>query len=175
MLTRLMKKLRGDVELGGWTEPILVTPIGWVRSPVKRPRIGGWESITSTIIIRDDLAPALSGLEAYSHIAVITWMHQVTDEARALLRIHPRGDASTPIQGVYATRTQNRPNPIGVAVVPLLRMAGQQLMVRGLDAIHGTPVVDIKPYIPFADCVPDARLPAWTRAAGLGYWLGPTH
>ncbi|MFQ5878726.1 MAG: TrmO family methyltransferase [Dehalococcoidia bacterium] len=96
------------------------------------------------------------------------------DDARTSLHIHRRGDPSNPLQGVFATRTQNRPNPLGLAVVPLLRRRGNRLRVRGLDAIHGTPVLDIKPYVPYYDCVPDARLPEWTRARGREYWLGRT-
>ena len=62
---------------------------------------------------------------------------------------------------MLALRTHHRPNPIGVSVVPLLRMEGTRLHVRGLDAVDGTPVLDIKPYVPFYDCVPTARLPGW--------------
>jgi tRNA-Thr(GGU) m(6)t(6)A37 methyltransferase TsaA len=71
------------------------------------------------------------------------------------------GDPALPLLGIFATRTQLRPNPIGVSVVPLLARKGNVLRVRGLDAIDGTPVLDVKPYIPHYDSVPQATIPAW--------------
>ena len=85
------------------------------------------------------------------------------DEQRTTGRIHPRGDPQYPLQGVLATRSQRRPNAIGVAVVPLLRRRRNVLRVRGLDAIDGTPLLDIKPYIPHYDSVADARVPDWVK------------
>jgi tRNA (Thr-GGU) A37 N-methylase len=71
------------------------------------------------------------------------------------------GDPTLPLLGIFATRTQLRPNPIGVSIVPLLARKGNELRVRGLDAIDGTPVLDVKPYIPHYDSVPQATIPAW--------------
>jgi len=71
------------------------------------------------------------------------------------------GDPTLPLLGIFATRTQLRPNPIGFSVVPLLARKGNVLRVRGLDAIDGTPVLDVKPYIPHYDSVPQATIPAW--------------
>ncbi len=141
-------------------EPVSLRPIAVVRNHVLGPRPDGWESVRSDLIVREDLAPALDGLDAYSHLIVIFVCHLVPEDAK-VLSLRPRGDLRLPEQGVLATRSQLRPNPLGVAVVPLQRRRRNVLRVQGLDAIDGTPVLDIKPYIPHYDSVPDARLPEW--------------
>jgi tRNA-Thr(GGU) m(6)t(6)A37 methyltransferase TsaA len=141
-------------------EPAVFRPIGVVRNNV-RERYEGWESVRSDIIIRDDLLDALDGIDAYSHLIVLFHIDRVPEAERTSGRIHPRGDQSLPLQGVLATRSQLRPNAIGMTVVPLLRRRKNILRVRGLDAIDGTPVLDIKPYISFYDSIPDATLPDW--------------
>lgn len=143
-------------------EPVDIRPIGVVRNGVREPRPDGWEDVRSDLIFRDDLATALDGIENYSHVIVVFAFHLVPDEAR-MLRLHPRGDASLPEQGVLATRSQLRPSPIGVSVVRLLRRRRNILRVAGLDAINGTPVLDIKPYFPFYDSVADASVPEWAQ------------
>ncbi len=142
-------------------DPAVFRPIGVVRNRVREPRMGGWESVRSDLIFRDDLLGALDGIETHSHIIVIFHIDRVPVEERTTGRIHPRGDPRLPEQGVLATRSQLRPNAIGVSVVPLLRRRKNILRVRGLDAIDGTPVLDIKPYIPRYDSVPDAKMPDW--------------
>jgi tRNA-Thr(GGU) m(6)t(6)A37 methyltransferase TsaA len=144
-------------------EPAVFRPIGVVRNKVREPRMDGWEHVRSDLIFRDDLTDALDGIETYSHIIVIFYLHVVPEEERTTGRIHPCGDPGLPEQGVLATRSQLRPNAIGVSVVPLLRRRKNILRVRGLDAIDGTPVLDIKPYVPHYDSVPDAKVPDWTR------------
>jgi tRNA-Thr(GGU) m(6)t(6)A37 methyltransferase TsaA len=144
-------------------EPAVFAPIGIVRNSVLEPRMDGWESVRSDIIVREELIDALDGIDAYSHVIVLFWIDRVPEGERTLGRIHPRGDPQYPLQGVLATRSQRRPNPIGLTVVPLLRRRRNVLRVRSLDAINGTPVLDIKPYIPFYDALPDAAVPDWTK------------
>ena len=149
-------------------EPVSLRPIAVVRNSVFEPKVDGWEDVRSDLIFRDDLLGALDGIEAYSHIIVVFSCHQVPDEERTVLHIHPRADLSAiggPEQGVLATRSQRRPSALGVAVVPLLRRRRNILRVRGLDAIDGTPVLDIKPYLPPYDSVPEARVPDWALQA----------
>ena len=136
-------------------------PIGVVRNAVKESQMYGWESVESRIIVRQELADALDGLEGYSHVIVLFWLDRVPESERSATRIHPMGDPTLPLLGVLATRTQLRPNPIGMSIVPLLSRKGNELRVRGLDAIDGTPVLDVKPYIPHYDAVPQATIPAW--------------
>jgi tRNA-Thr(GGU) m(6)t(6)A37 methyltransferase TsaA len=144
-------------------EPVSVRPIGIVRNNVKQPRMDGWAEVRSDIIVRDELGPALDGIEGYSHVIVVFAFHKVP-ESEQVLRVTPRGDARIPEQGVLATRSQLRPSLIGVSVVKQLRRRHNILRVEGLDAIDGTPVLDIKPYFPNYDAVPAAGIPDWARA-----------
>ena len=142
-------------------EPVVLRAVGVVRNGVREARARGWEDLRSDIIVREELIPALEGIETYSHVIVIFYMHQVPEPERARTQVHPRHDERYPLQGVFATRTPSRPNPVGVAVVPLVRRRRNILRVVGLDAIDGTPVLDLKPYLPHYDSVPEARLPEW--------------
>lgn len=116
--------------------------------------------LVSRIQIDPRYADALLGIEAYSQLIVLFWM----DRARPLesLTVHPRGDERLPITGVLASRGRAHPNPIGLAVVDLLGREGNTLEVRRLDAFHGTPVIDIKPYDHY-DVFPDPKVPDWFR------------
>jgi tRNA-Thr(GGU) m(6)t(6)A37 methyltransferase TsaA len=146
-------------------ETVSLRPIGVVRTSVREPRPDGWEGLRSDVILKPELTPALDGIEGYSHIIVVFAFDRVPEsEQRA--RVRPRGDARIPEQGVLATRSQVRPNPLGVSVVRLLRRRHNILRVEGLDAINGTPVIDVKPYFPNYDAVPDAGIPEWARALG---------
>ncbi|MGD0765026.1 MAG: tRNA (N6-threonylcarbamoyladenosine(37)-N6)-methyltransferase TrmO [Dehalococcoidia bacterium] len=149
------------------TEPIPLKPIGIVRNRVREPRMEGWEDVSSDVIVRKDLQNALDGLEGYSHVVVLFFLHRVSDDEKGRTHCHPRGDERYPLQGVLATRTQHRPNPIGVSVVPLLKRRRNVLRVKGLDAINGTPVLDIKPYLPRYDAPSDVRVPEWVTQQPL--------
>jgi tRNA-Thr(GGU) m(6)t(6)A37 methyltransferase TsaA len=144
-------------------EPVTIRPIGIVRNGVTAPRADGWQHVRSDIIVRDELSGALDGIEGYSHIIVVFAFDKVP-ESEMKERVRPRGDARIPEQGVLATRSQLRPSPLGVSVVRLLRRRNNILRVEGLDAIDSTPVLDVKPYYPNYDAVPDAQVPAWARA-----------
>jgi tRNA-Thr(GGU) m(6)t(6)A37 methyltransferase TsaA len=168
--TRLKKLL---VRMGLWpeelipTEPVQLRPIGIVRNRVREPRMEGWEDLPSDIILRKNLTGALDGIEDYSHIVVLFHLHRVTDEERSRTHCHPRGDPRYPLQGIFATRTQHRPNPVGMTVVQLIKRRRNVLRVKGLDAINGTPVLDVKPHIPRYDSPPDVRLPEWVTQPPL--------
>ena len=154
-------------KLGLWpeqlipTEPVNLKPIGIVRNRVREPRMEGWEDVPSDVIVRKNLTGALDGIEAYSHVVILFHLHKVSDDARSRTHCHPRGDPRYPLQGVFATRTQHRPNPVGISVVRLVKRRRNVLRVKGLDAINGTPVLDIKPYIPHYDAPSEVRLPEW--------------
>ena len=87
---------------------------------------------------------ALDGIEKLTHINVLYWMHWLTENDRGKLKVHPRGDMDRPLTGVFATRSPVRPNPIGLTRVELLKREGNVLFVKGLDALDGSPVIDIK-------------------------------
>jgi len=144
----------------------LVT-IGVVRSPLKGPTYDRLDlkEITSEVVVNPGLTGALDGLEGFSHIIVLYWMHLATREKKRL-KTHPMGRQDVPPQGLFATRSPNRPNPIGKATVRLLERRGNILEVQGLDAIDGTPVIDIKPYIPGYDSAAGATTPDWVVREG---------
>lgn len=134
-------------------------PVGIVNNEFERKPPGGWQEVLSQIIIDDRWTPALEGLEGFSHIIVLFWLNRV--RAGVLLHVHPQGRQDMPAVGLFATRTPMRPNPIGLRVVHLVSREASVLNVRGLDAFNGSPVLDIKPYLPRADCVTQTRIPAW--------------
>lgn len=144
---------------------LVIEPIGVVSSPVKQKQKPGykWQEVVSEILIDDSLTEALEGLEGFSHIIVIYRLHLSADEAKMASRVHPRGDAELPLVGRFATRSPYRPNSLGQKLVRLLERNGNILRVRGLDALDGTPVVDIKPYLPGYDSVDDATVPQWAK------------
>jgi tRNA-Thr(GGU) m(6)t(6)A37 methyltransferase TsaA len=130
--------------------------IGYVRNDVARPQPRGWAKLESRIELLPDYADHLLNLERYSHVLVVFYM-DIAEGA-------PGKPAQLTLEsgntyGIFATRSQLRPNHLGVSVVPLLGSEGTTLRVRGLDAVDGTPVLDIKPYLPEYDAVPGARTP----------------
>ncbi len=138
-------------------------PVGWVRNEVEeKPADGVWEELVSEIEIDEAVAPALEGIEEFSHIIVLFWIDR-RDPSDRPLQVHPQGRQDLPLKGVFATRSPARPNPVGLTVVKLLERDGRVLRVLGLDALNGTPVLDIKPYLVRGDSVPDASIPEWLR------------
>ena len=139
--------------------------IGLVRNEVKQAPGAGypWENVISNIEIDSSLTEALDGLDEFSHIIVLYWMHQADIRGQPPTKVHPRGNMKLPLVGLFVSRSPNRPNPIGKATVRLLKREGNVLTVKGLDAVDGTPVIDIKPYLPGYDSVTRARVPKWTK------------
>jgi tRNA-Thr(GGU) m(6)t(6)A37 methyltransferase TsaA len=140
---------------------IELKPIGVVSNEVKESKRKGWEGVASEIVIDEEWTEHLESLDEFSHIMVIFWMHNVHREGRPPSKIHPRGRADLPLVGLFATRAPFRPNPIGVSVVRLLHRHNNVLTVQGLDAIDGTPVLDIKSYMTPVDKPEDIRMPDW--------------
>lgn len=130
-------------------------PVGLIRSPYSvpgdAPRQGRLSEAVSTIEIYEAYAEALTGVEQNSHLIILYWLDRAD---RSLLWATPPGE--THRRGVFSTRSPHRPNPIGFAVVELVARRERILEVRWLDALDKTPVLDIKPYAPSLDSVPDA-------------------
>jgi tRNA-Thr(GGU) m(6)t(6)A37 methyltransferase TsaA len=104
------------------------------------------EDNISTILIYPQFAPGLDGLDEYKRLYIIYWMHKGDNpERRATLRVVPRRHGATEERGVFSTHSPHRPNPIGLTIVDLVKIEGERLSVRGLDAFEGSPVIDIKP------------------------------
>lgn len=139
--------------------PITLHPIGVVRNAMATPRPDGWAQVESRIEVAEAHREGLAGLEGFSHVIVVCWLHLAPPELRKA-GAEPAGPG-LPAVGAFASRRQTRPNPLGVSVVPLVRVTDGELVVRGLDAVDGTPVLDIKPYLPPYDSVANARMPNW--------------
>ncbi|HEY3489222.1 MAG TPA: tRNA (N6-threonylcarbamoyladenosine(37)-N6)-methyltransferase TrmO [Candidatus Deferrimicrobiaceae bacterium] len=153
-------------------EPVIsfaLRPIGEIRSPIKKPGDAPFQGALSDVVAEVVLDPAyVDGLKGMSErvnpswvnslpddrhrrqakIVVLCWMHGAERER---LLVHPRGDTNRGLRGVFATRSPHRPNPISLHTVTLLEIRGNVLRVRGMDAIDGTPVIDIKPHAPELD------------------------
>jgi len=137
--------------------------IGTVNSPVTEGVDEDWGSVVSEIQLNEKYVSGLRGLEEFSHVLVLFYMHKYSFDPDADLVRRPQGRPDMPLTGVFAQRAKHRPNPIGVTAVELLKVKGDILVVRGLDAINGTPVIDVKPYFPAFDSRPGAEnLPGWT-------------
>ncbi len=125
-----------------------VVPVGWVESSLARrddaPK-QGWEGAPDArVLIEPAYRPGLDRLEAGQDLLILTWLHQ---SRRDVLATHPRDDHSQPLTGVFATRSPDRPNPIGLHRVRILEVDGARVRVSGLEALDGTPVLDIKPVL----------------------------
>jgi tRNA-Thr(GGU) m(6)t(6)A37 methyltransferase TsaA len=132
---------------------------------------GNWANVDSEIHLNPEYAPGLQGLEGFSHVLVVFFLDRAQgfDLRKQLLR-RPRGMEDLQELGVFAQRTKFRPNPIGVTAVRLLGIEGNIVRVRGLDALDGTPVLDIKPYMPPFDRVDEVSMPPWVGRFIEGYF-----
>lgn len=145
-------------------EPITIKPIGYVHSGYLEPTHvahtrRGWTDDASTIRLLDQHKAALSGLQGYSHLIVLYWIHRSREWKM------PKDHNKPSHVKVFATRMPVRPNPIAMSVVELLGFSTEtgEIEVRGLDALDGAPVLDVKPYIPDFDCWPGACIPDWVE------------
>ncbi|MFX1442993.1 MAG: tRNA (N6-threonylcarbamoyladenosine(37)-N6)-methyltransferase TrmO [Promethearchaeota archaeon] len=121
----------------------------------------GSDLINSKIIVKKEYIDCLDGIEDFSHLVILFWTHKVPDQARQIKKVHPAGLKKMPIKGIFATRSPVRPNPICKTTVKLIERKGDTLIVEGLDAIDNTPVLDIKPHIPFYDSPLNIKLADW--------------
>jgi tRNA-Thr(GGU) m(6)t(6)A37 methyltransferase TsaA len=127
-----------------------IFPVGFIKK----------ENEDVCIEIDEAYRDALLGLEDFSHITVLYWLHENdTSEKRKTMQVHPRKNKQNPLRGVFATHSPQRPNLIGLTLCRILSIEGNKIYIEDIDAIDGSPVVDIKCYIP--DSVPDLRMPDW--------------
>jgi tRNA-Thr(GGU) m(6)t(6)A37 methyltransferase TsaA len=126
-----------------------VTPIGWVESPLvdrrSAPKQGHEGSPEAWLVFDEAVVDGLSDVEVGDRILVFTWLDRAS---RGVLRVHPRDDPANPETGVFSTRSPDRPNPIGLHPVEVLSVEGTRFRVRDLEALDGTPVIDVKPVLP---------------------------
>ena len=132
--------------------------IGKVVSEREKHQWDGWQEFVSEIHILPEYEAGLEGLEAYSHLVVV---HAMDSKGKVNLKVTPQGKPTSPRVGLFASRCMWRPTPIGVTTVRLLRVKKNVLEVKGLDAIDGTEIFDIKPYLPQYDAADDCHCPSW--------------
>ena len=127
-------------------------PIGHVRGPLRTrdeaPKQGDEGAPDADLVFDDDVIDAVRNLTPGDEVIVLTWLHQGD---RSVLAVHPRDDASRPLTGVFSTRSSDRPNPIGLHRVTVLHVDGPRVHVSGIEAIDGTPIVDVKPVLDPSD------------------------
>lgn len=149
-----------------------VTPIGVVRSSRSEPIDDDWDSVTASIELdADRVGPdAVAGLEAFSHVDVVYLFDQVDEAEINTGARRPRGNPDWPVVGILAQRAKMRPNRIGVTSCRLSQVDGLTVTVEGLDAIDGTPVLDLKPVM--KEFLPRGEIsqPAWASELMAGYW-----
>jgi tRNA-Thr(GGU) m(6)t(6)A37 methyltransferase TsaA len=151
---------------------IMLRPIGVVRSSRTEPVDDGWDAVTSRIELdAERFGPdALAGLEAFSHVEVIVHFHRADPAREERGARHPRGNPAWPRVGIFAQRGKDRPNRLGATICRVLDVEGTVLHVAGLDAIDGTPVLDIKPWMEGFAPRGERREPAWAAELMRAYW-----
>lgn len=148
-----------------------VSPVAHVRGGRAAPEDDNWGAERAVILLEEVFPPdALFGLEAFSHAEIVFQFHLVPDAKIETGARRPRGNPDWPLVGIFAQRGKNRPNRIGVTVCRIVSVSGREIEVEGLDAIDGTPVLDIKPVM--REFLPrgEVRQPDWSRDLMKDYW-----
>lgn len=141
-------------------QDIIMKPIGYVRNSVQQKRDVSWGNEVSTIILNKEYHTGCKGLEAFSHAMILYYLNQADFQRDKHLQRRPQNREDMPLIGIFSQRGKDRPNQIGMTSVQILSVDDASLTVIGLDAIDGTPVLDIKPYYPVYDRK-DAQVPEW--------------
>lgn len=150
---------------------IQLTPVGYVYSTRINPIDDNWDSEEAYIELADPFnEESLVGLKDFSHVEIVFFMHQVPAEEVVLSAKHPRDRTDWPRVGIFAQRHRKRPNRIGVTIARIKAVEGRRLYIEGLDAIDGTPVIDIKPWVvEFGPRGPVSQ-PSWMIELMKEYW-----
>jgi tRNA-Thr(GGU) m(6)t(6)A37 methyltransferase TsaA len=139
---------------------ITLKPVAFVKCGVKERKDVGWGADVSTILLDETYVGGLAGLSDFSHALIVTYLDQAKFDREKHLQRRPQNRPDMPLTGIFAQRGKDRPNQIGVTAVEILAVSQDALTVRGLDAVDGTPVLDIKPYFPMYD-KREASVPEW--------------
>ena len=142
-------------------DQINAKPIGFVKTKLSKSMLKK-RQYNSDLVIRSEYEHGLKGIEGFSHLTVVFWMNRIHEKERKDLKSRPRGRSDMPLIGVFATRSPHRPNPIGLTLVELVRRKRNILTVKGLDAMNGTPILDLKPYDKW-DSAKSIRVPNWWK------------
>ena len=159
--------MSSEMEPGTWP----VSAIGMVTSSRTEAIDDDWGDVTAAIKLASPLDErSVAGLEEFSHVEVVFLFDRVDPAAVCLHSRHPRGNPEWPEVGILAQRAKDRPNRIGICTCELVAVDGASIVVRGLDAIDGTPVLDVKPYMEEFAPRGEVRQPAWSRELMRNYW-----
>jgi len=150
---------------------ISLDPIGYIRGGRVEASDDNWAAEIAAIeLVKPYDAQSILGIEAFSHLEIVCFFHQVSEDSIETGSRHPRGNKDWPSVGIFAQRGRNRPNRLGVSIARLVGCQGTQLIVAGLDAIDGTPVLDIKPVMKEFLPQGEIRQPEWSTELMRGYW-----
>ena len=152
------------------SQTITMTPVGYVRGGRAEVEDDAWGSVTARIELDGFGTDALLALDEFSHVEVLFVFDRVDPHGVCRGARHPRGRTDWPLVGIFAQRAKDRPNRIGSTVCEIVTVEGSTLEVRGLDAVDGTPVLDLKPFMPGFAPRTEIRQPAWAQELMNGYW-----
>ncbi len=138
-------------------------PIAMVSNEVENKKDILWGNDVSAIILEPEYAGGLKGLEDFTHAIIIYFLDKANFDISKHLQRRPQNRKDMPSVGIFSQRGKDRPNQIGVTAVQIVSVSENSLIVKGFDAINGTPVLDIKPYYPVYDCKCDAEIPEWVN------------
>lgn len=141
---------------------IMMHPIGYVRNQVAQKKDSAWGNDISTIILEDGFQGGFTGLSEFSHAIILCYLDKAGFIPEKHLLRRPRNRADMPLLGIFSQRTKDHPNQIGVTTAEIISVSENSITVRGLDAINGTPVLDVKPYFPVFD-KREAFTPDWVN------------
>ncbi|WP_070121256.1 tRNA (N6-threonylcarbamoyladenosine(37)-N6)-methyltransferase TrmO [Bacillus marinisedimentorum] len=148
-----------------------IKPIGYVKSSRKEVTDDEWGNITAEIELTDEFTgESLQGIEDFSHAEIVFYFHLVQDGKVEYIARHPRNNPAWPKTGVFAQRGKNRPNRLGITIVQIIKKEGAKLIVKGLDAVDGTPVIDIKPAMKELYPCGLIKQPEWADELMVNYW-----
>ena len=160
---------------------MIIRPVGFVKNDIINPSLKAKgkdieidkgikkaakeakriHSIISDLVINPELDGILDGLEDFSHALVLYWPNLLSHQGRSLIKVHPMGQKHFPLVGVFSTCSPARPNPVLVTTVRVLERKGNILRVQGLEAVNGSPIIDIKPYTPSYYLAEDVKVSPW--------------
>lgn len=155
----------------GWLAEVRLKPIGFVKHRYSDEEVkNSLSGVDAVIELLPEYSEGLKGLEGFSHIIIIAYLHKVSEEQRKVLQVKPRGLArrlgapldTLPTVGVFATCSPHRPNPIAITIAKLVKTEKNKLYVENIDLYNQTPVLDIKPYTPNR-CIEGATVPKWIQ------------
>jgi tRNA (adenine37-N6)-methyltransferase len=153
-------------------DAITSIPVGTVRSTRTKPTDDNWDAERARVELDAAQFPpeALAGLAEFSHVIILFFMDQVDRSTMEKSSRHPRNNPDWPKVGIFAQRGKNRPNRIGIAICRILQVEGPSIYVEGLDAIDGSPVLDVKPWVVEFGPRGPVQQPIWMTELMRGYW-----